>query len=237
MGELESMKLHQHDIKSYVKNKQEKMKKPRLKIKTMKDVATLLGPNAKRYHISPNQRNFQLKGRLTIAAIAAALAIGGISAYSHTRRADTNTVETSNLSASDFEKNESISDAKEKLLDIIYPDLDSFKENTQIQFIHDDELDTDSIVVYERQKYQMQTQEKFRYTRFNRPEDFMKKDKDCKEISEWLNLVIDAYYNENISKEDLRILDGTTLNIDAKKFKLDNNAILGKSELDKDFER
>lgn len=237
MGEIESMKLHQHDIKSYVKNKQEKQKKPRLKIKTMKDVATLLGPNAKRYRISQNQRNFQLKGRLTIAAFAAfaaSFAIGEISSYSE---AHSNIAETSNVLATDFEKNESVTDAKEKLLDILYQDLDSFKENTQIKFVHDDELDTDSIVVYERQKYQMQTQEKFRYTRFNRPEDFMKKDKDCKEISEWLNLVLDAYYNENISKEDLRILDSTTLNINGKKFKLDNNAILGKSELAKDTER
>ena len=236
MGKITNMQRHQENFNiKAVKN----TRKPKMKQKGIKGFLTLIGPNSNKYRLSKQQRNKQLAGRVGIgvATIAAALGLYSEAAISNVHTENVYTSETSSLSATNFERNESIADAKEKLLDILYHDLDSHKKNAQISFVHDDERDTDSIVVSEKQNYQKQPKEKFRYTKYNRLEDFMIKDKNCKEISEWLNLVIDAYYNENISKEDLRNLDGVTLNINDKKFKLDNNVILGESELDKDFER
>ncbi len=53
-------------------------------IKGFKDYASLIGPNAqKRFSLNPELRSKQIKGRVTIAAIAAALAISGGAAIAY----------------------------------------------------------------------------------------------------------------------------------------------------------
>lgn len=70
MGKINDMKDNQDfnivSFKKYVKNK-ENAKKPVLKINDIKDVATLLGPNAKNYRLSRNLKDLQQKGRKAIA--------------------------------------------------------------------------------------------------------------------------------------------------------------------------
>lgn len=89
MGKIEKMQNMQDELNISRLKKQNL--KPKLRITGVKDLATLIGPNAKHYRLSKGQKNFQIKGRLTIAAIAAALAISGGVSIAHSVNSNKNT--------------------------------------------------------------------------------------------------------------------------------------------------
>lgn len=240
MGKITNMQNNQDNVNlSYVKNAQKNLNKPRLKIKTVKDLATLIGPNASKYRISPNQRNFQLKGRLTIAAIAAALAIGGTAVSMHNHTQKNNAIETSVQNNDELEKEDVLSRAEERFLTFFYHDKLTLKDNAYIEYSHNDELNTDTLEVYFKVSSPNSKPIKdFSYTRFNNWQDrLMNPDRNNPEVSALLDAMIDTYNNKNISQEDLKDLDTKTSNFDFSKFKLEGTHIVAANEKEHGQER
>lgn len=246
MKEISEMQENQDNIKLHVKNNQKNLniktvrntRKPKINEKGIKGFATLIGPKAKEYRLSKNQRTKQLAGRIGIATIAATLGIIGVSTFSKAHTENVNTAGISPVSTTNLEKENAFEKVEDKLLDIIYQGSSS-KEDAYVTYEHSNETNADIITVYEKaSNYIAKPTVKFSYTRFNSLADkLLFKSKNNPEVSEWLNSVLDAYFDENISKENLEDLITETDNLDAKDFALDGKNILGKSELDKDFER
>lgn len=112
---------------SYVRNKA----KPRLKINGIKDLATLVGPNAKRYKLTPNQRKFQLNTRTIAALLGAGLLVAG-GKYVVNSIGD-NVAQTQEI----LQENELMDIAKDKLLESFFGDELKNIDNPEVSFSTD----------------------------------------------------------------------------------------------------
>ena len=125
MGDINNMRNvvnSNNSVKSYVINKniKEKQNKPKLRITGVKDLVTLIGPNAKKYKLNTNQRKFQLVSRvgLGIAGIAAAFSIANATINSNVNSIDTNNTQYSTETQT-LDKDEVLSYAEDKLMTLI----------------------------------------------------------------------------------------------------------------------
>lgn len=226
MGNINSMRNVANsdcNMKSYIKDR---ARKPRLKIKGIKDIVTLISPNAKRYKLTPNQKNFQMVGRTTIAALAAALTISGGIAYQNVHSANTNNTEYSS-EAQTLNKDEVLSYAENKLMTLICKDNLSLLDSSYIEYSHNDEFNIDKLEINRKIKYAEDSINNFSYTRYNNPQDkyLNRKNNNEPEITALLNLMLDIRNNPNPSQEDLANLNNLTLKLNL------NNLVLAKGNL------
>lgn len=225
MGNINSMRdvaNSDRNMKSYIKDR---ARKPRLKIKGIKDIVTLISPNAKRYKLTPNQRNFQLVGRTTIAALAAALTISGGIAYQNVHSANANSTQYS--SETQLDKDEILSYAENKLMTLICKDNLSNLNLSYVEYSHDDKFNIDKLEINRKIKYAENSINTFSYTRYNNPQDkyLNKKNNNEPEITVLLNLMLDIRNNPNPSQEDLETLNDMISKLDL------NNLVLAKGNL------
>lgn len=231
MGKINDMQKNQTNISiRSIKDKQ--TEKPKLKIKGFKDIATLLGPNAKKYRLSKNQRNFQLKGRITIAAIAAAIGISGAALINHHNSVPTNNLGQTEMS---LQKDTLLSEANEKLFDIVYgTDREEAQYFVDYDKITDDNSKTLSVgrnIKPSDRALEYETQINYSYN--NNALNF----KDAKEIKNLADKMIDIHYSENPSQKDLEKLDEAIEALEDKDFKLDGKNIVPVKEHDTELER
>ena len=231
MGKINEMQRNQNNLSiRSIKDKQSE--KPKLKISGFKDIVTLLGTGAKKYKLSKNQRNFQLTGRLTIAAIAATIGIsGGAALMNHHNNVPTNnSAETQVV----LDKNELLSEANEKLFDIVYG-TDREEANYYVGYKYDTH-DNSTKMIVGRQLDPIGNTFQYRhesgYTYDNGQFNF----KDAKEIKALADIMIDIYYSENPSQKDLEKLDAAIEALEGKGFKLDGGSIVPIKEQDTDLE-
>ena len=211
--------------------------KPRLRVKGIKDIGTLLGPNGGKYRLSKDQRNFQLGGRLTIAAIASALAIaGGVSYANHQPKQD-HVVEASSQENM-LTKEDVLSQAEEKLVSFVCPDA-TILGNVDVEYLHDSELQADMILIYQRlNNPNAEPIKRFSYTRYNLLEDFsLHARENAPEVVRVLNDMISVNMKENPSQHDLYRLMEEVSNWDLSKFELEGNHIVESSQRDLGEER
>lgn len=244
MGNINNMRNvanSSRSMKSYVRNSiEEKQNKPYLKITGIKDLATLLGPNAKNHKINNNQRTFQLVGRTTIAGLAAALSIGSFAAFSNAHsNINENTVSTQ---SQEYQKDDVLEYAQETLKAIVYKDRANSMYRADVKFSHDNRLNTDTITIYEDIKSINGPMEQYSYTRYNNPEhkNSNKKNNTSPEIKELLDSMIDIHNSQAPSYEDLEnlndIVDNIASEMEAGKYTLVDGKIVENVQKDTGFE-
>lgn len=229
MGKIQNMQQNQNNVNlSYVRNQS---KKPKLKIDGIKGLATLIGPNSKRYRLSPNQRNFQLKARagLTIASLlAAGLLVAGRSYTPNHQVQETKAIETS--IDNEFEKEDVMQSAEEKLLNIIYQD-DAEMELSYVDYMRTEDNIEKLVVKQKSTSPYIEADKVFQYLKSNDLLDkLILENNNSDIINEFLDMMIDVKNDKNVSQEDLAKLDALTSNIDSKDYKLDGKDIV---ELDR----
>lgn len=228
MGKITDMQTNQNNMNlSYVRNKskQRKVTKPRLKVENGKDILTLLGPNAHRYRLSQNQKSFQTKGRLTIAAIATALAISGVSVG--------NSIKNDVAETQEFlQQDELMNAAENKILDyILGTDRDDI-DNPEISYHFDDD-DGAFILCVTSGKGD------FKDVLYTYSDGGISLDNflNAKEISSLINNTMEVHFAKNASQKQLQDLNDSLENLENKNFKLKNNHIVEDKEIEYDEER
>lgn len=237
MGKITNMQQKQNDRNKVNLSYVRKQIKPPMKKKGIKGLMTLIGPNARKYRLSTDQRNFQLGGRLTIAAIASALAIaGGVSYANHQPKQD-HVVEASSQENM-LTKEDVLSQAEEKLVSFVCPDA-TILGSVDVKYLHDSELQADMIIIYQRlNNPNAEPIKRFSYTRYNLLEDMsLHARENAPEVVRLLNDMINANSKENPSQEDLERLMEELSNWDLSKFELEGNNIVESSQRDFGEER
>jgi len=229
MGKINDMQNEQNNMSiKNLKNKQNQ--KPKLRITGWKDIATLLGPNAnKKYTLSPNKKSFQLKGRVTIAAIATVLGIGAAVTFNkpHTPPKD-NSSQTQEV----LDKEALLSQSRHELLDIIFGEN---RDESDKQFYLKTSRSKDDGSTYVRAIFEDKYGTNVAYTYSN----FFNysHSKNAEEISNLIDTYMKIYFMENPSQEDLQKLNDALEELEDKNFKLDGKNIVAVDEKEKDFER
>lgn len=229
MGKITDMQTNQNDINlSYVRNKskQRKVAKPRLKVENGKDILTLLGPNAHKYRLSQNQKSFQTKGRLTIAAIAAALAIGGFAVASN--HIENNSAETQEF----LQEDELMNNVEDKILDYVLGDNRENIDNPQVSysFNNDDGSFTLRVTTGTGDFKDV----KYTYSKGNISLDSIL---NAKEISSLMDNAIDVHFANGASQKQLKDLNESLEKSDNKNFILKDGHIIENKQIDRDEER
>lgn len=251
MGNINNMRNvanSTNSMKSYVihKNIKEKQNKPKLRITGVKDLVTLIGPNAKNHKLNDNQRRFQLASRvgLGIAGVAAAFSIANATIHSNANSISDN---NSNISIENqtIDKNDAIDNAVNSLITIAYKDKLSYlnglsdSDKPTFKITHDSRINSDTFVIYEKPHSPNENdREKFSYTKYNNPEhqSLNSKNPNNPQIAELIGFIIDVYNNPNPSIEDLNRLDQLASTIVLDSFVLHNNSIVAEADRDTGFE-
>ncbi|MCI9287740.1 MAG: hypothetical protein HFJ57_07300 [Clostridia bacterium] len=232
MGDINNMRNvvnSNNSVKSYVINKniKEKQNKPKLRITGVKDLVTLIGPNAKKYKLNTNQRKFQLVSRvgLGIAGIAAAFSIANATINSNVNSIDTNNTQYSTETQT-LDKDEVLSYAEDKLMTLIYKDNLSSLTSSFVEYSHDDKFNIDKLKINKKIKYSETSINNFSYTRYNNPENMYlnRKNHNEPEITALLDLMIDIHNNPNPSQEDLASLNDIALKLNLNNLVLTDNS-------------
>ena len=177
-------------FKKYVKNK-ENAPKPVLQINGIKDVATVLGPNAKNYRLSRNLRNLQQKGRKAIAlASLIAISIGGVSLYSHATNTNEAIMEEDSLNQDNLFDN-----AEDKLKTyVLGKNYEDKYNNAKVDYVFDKSDGSKTLrVTYDKTKDDAEV--KYVYT--HTPKLLSSNDKD---VTDLLNLMLNRR-NKSLSKK------------------------------------
>ncbi len=235
MGKIEDMKNDQNIINlSYVRKKHEEMKKPKLVIKGYKDLTTLIGPNAKKYRLNRNQKKFQVAGRLTIAAIAAAIGISAAGTIAHNisdvSASSPTAIET--YSNMELNKEDVLNDAENTLLEIIYKNSPVLKNSADIRYEKiSDEENAYSLKVMQK-KYQ-EPMEDFTYISYdNNLSKMLFPSGNAKQIDEFLDLMVKVHNEDNPSKETLEKLENFCKNLNSLGFNLQGKNIVAEKQQD-----
>lgn len=244
MGNINNMRNvanSDHNMKSYIKDRE---RKPRLNDKTIRGTLKLIGPNAKKYRLSPKQRSKQLTYRvgLGIAGLAAAFSVANATIHSNANSiSDTNTQYSSETQT--LSKDEVLSYAENKLMTLIFKDNLSLLDSSYVEYSHNDEFNIDKLEINRKIKYAENSINKFSYTRHNNPEDkyLNRKNNNEPEITALLNLMLDIRNNPNPSQEDLENLNTMLLKLDLNNLVLNNDRsgntfIVNESEKDSGYE-
>lgn len=233
MGNINDMRNvanSNNSMKSYVihKNIKEKQNKPKLKITGVKDLGTLIGPNAKNHKLNTNQRRFQLASRvgLGIAGVAAAFSIANATINSNVNSISTNNTQYSSETQT-LDKDEVLSYAENKLMTLICKDNLSFLDSSYVKYTHDEEFNIDKLEINRKIKYAENSINNFSYTRYNNPQDkyLNKKNNNDPEITALLNLMLDIRNNPNPSQEDLETLNDMISKLNLNNLVLDKGSI------------
>lgn len=249
MGDINNMRNvvnSNNSVKSYVihKNIKEKQNKPKLRITGVKDLVTLIGPNAKKYKLNTNQRKFQLVGRvgLGIAGVAAAFSIANAAINSNVNSIDTNNTQYSTETQT-LDKDEVLSYAENKLMTLIYKDNLSSLASSCVEYSHDDKFNIDKLKINKKIKYSETSINNFSYTRYNNPENkyLNRKNLNEPEITALLDLMLDIHNNPNPSQEELETLNDIILNLNLNDLVINkdskgNISIVNESEKDSEYE-
>lgn len=197
------------------------VKKDKLNIKGVKDVFTLLSPNASKYRLSKNQKKFQIKGRVTIAAIAATLAVSGVTIASNvSSRNNNNAYESQTL-----QKDAVLEEANSMLKSYIYGDNQEKLDNANVEYNFDKGGCT-SIVV-------RSDDISFRYDAGS----FIENSQNNEKINDLLSKMIQIERNDNPSQKDLASLLVLLDDLKNSSFKLQGKHIVASDERDTDLER
>lgn len=244
MGDINNMRCvanSNRSMKSYVKDR---ARKPRLNDKTIKGTLRLIGPNAKKYRLSPRQRSKQLLGRvgIGIAGVAAAFSIANAALNSNANSIGTNNTQYSSETQT-LDKNDVLSYAENKLMTLIYKDNLSSLDSSYVEYSHNDEFNIDKLEINRKIKYSENSINNFSYSRYNNPQDkyLNGKNNNNSEITDLLNLMIDIRNNPNPSQEDLESLNDMVLKLNLNNLVLDkdakgNTTIVNESERDSEYE-
>lgn len=197
-------------------------------IKGFKDYASLLAPNAeKRFKLDKKLRKAQVNGRVTIAAIATALALGGggIVASSHTEP----TKQEQTVNYEEVKENELIKDASKKLLDCVFGEERSDIEEPYIRFNYDKSDNGYTIKV----GYGATNAPKIKFTYST--VKFSDKLLNNKDVVELMDNMINISYKDELTEKDYQKLSDALEKLEDKNYKLnDKGYIVEENEKDKD---
>lgn len=206
-----------------------KHKSKKRNIRSFKDYASLLAPNAqKRFSLSPKLRKLQVKGRLTVAAIAAALAISGGTAIAHNSNSINNehTIETQVALQSD----ELLNEAENKLLQYVFGENLENVNNPKVKYI----AEKDGYVIKVTSGKDEYAKIKYLYSETLSFDGILNN----KQVVKLINNMIDVYRTDTPSQNLLQDLDENLKNLEGKNFKLnDKGYIVEANEKEIDYER
>lgn len=237
MGKINNMYNNQDEISLKYINRLSELAKPKLKIKGIKDIATLIGPNAKNYKITKNQKRFQRNARVSIAVLAASMAIasGTITNMHHSNPVVNNSTDVIvNYSSKTLSKDVVMENAENKIKELVYGD--NFEENHTIDNIS---------FLYDTDKIENVSSVKLTHTtNLNKYEDFsyssgsfLKKSGNAKEIDMLLDKMIEMNDLKDPSNKDLIELNTLTGNLDDLNIKFSNGKLILNQEKDMDEAR
>lgn len=244
MGDINNMRNvanSNRSMKSYIKDR---ARKPRLNDRTITGTLKLIGPNAKKYRLSPKQRSKQLLGRvgLGVAGLAAALSIANAAVNSNANSISNNNIEYSSETQT-LDKDGVLNYAENKLMTLIYKDNLSSLDSSYVTYSHNDKLNIDKVEVHNKIKYSDNSSIDFSYARYNNPDNkrLNKKNNNHPEITDLLNLMIDIRNNPNPSQEDLEYLNDIVSKLNLNDLVLDrdargNTSIVNENEIDLGYE-
>lgn len=229
MGIINDMKdkfnkvSHQNDKPVPKKNKKKD-------IKGFKDYLSLLGPNAqKRFSINTELRKKQMKGRFTMAAFAATLAIsGGVAIH--------NVNSVSNEQPTQFEQDNTVydkdtllSEAENKILDCVYGE-NNHKDMSKVYYYRETPNDF-SLNVAHTEKHDISIDKSQDYT-------YSGNRKNDKRLAKLMKQMVNINAIDNPSQKDLQELNDLLEDVKDIKFKLnDEGVIVEDTEKENDFER
>lgn len=213
---------------SIQKNKQSVKKK---NINGFKDFASLLAPNAqKRFSLNPNLRNKQIKGRATIAAIAAALAIGGGTAIAH--NVNSNDKNQSIETQIDLQSDEVLIEAENMLFNCVFGENLNNINNPRVQYSFSNDDGGYTIKVTSGKDDYLKTEYVYSKTLF------IDGILNNKKITKLMDEMISIYYSDAPTQEELQDLNEITEDLKDEKFKLnDKGYIVEVDEKETGFER
>lgn len=227
MGKINDMKKNKINM-SYIRNKI----KPPMKKKGLRGFATLVSPTAKKYRLSKEQRNLQLTGRLTIAAIMTTLSIFATPYAVASYYCSQNPIETP--SSDTLNKNQLLYRARQKIGQCVYPDDKSYDLSRasydRILPMGDFVSITFQYLPKDANKYC----DAFYYSKSNN-------ENNADEINQLCNVLLEMENSKNPSQEDLQKLENMIHDFDPKSFRLTDGNIIKYPEKEKDkdhdFER
>lgn len=213
--------------------KDKQVSKKKKNINGFKDYVSLLAPNAqKRFSLNSNLRNKQIKGRATIAAIAAALAIGGGVATAHNVNSNNKNQAIETEAQMDLQSDEVLNEAEDILFNCIFGEEVDSINNPQIQYIFDDDDGGYTIKVTSGKGEYVKTE--YIYSKTLSMDGILNN----KKITKLMDEMISIYYSDTPTQEELQDLNEITENLKDEKFKLnDKGYIVEVDEKENDFER
>lgn len=226
MGKIANMQTKQNEKNevnlSYIRKQHSK---PKLKIKGFKDLATLVGPTASKYNLTKYQRNFQKGARLTLAALAASIAIGGVAVG--------NTVRNTNVAQAQevLQQDELMASAESKILDCVFGEDRSNINNPEVSYRYDKHDGSTALIVTSGKE----DSKKISYTY----SDSLSLDEvlNAKDISSLIDNAIKVHYAEEPSQKQLEALNKSLENVEDKNFKLKDNHIVEDKQISQEEER
>lgn len=238
MGKIQDLQNNQKNLNlTYIKYS----KQTKLQIKGFKDLLTLMGPTAHRYRLSQKQRNFQLAGRMTIAAIASALTISNGAIHIANHLANQNSIQTEASTQMNNSEKENIVDyAENKLLVTVFQNRLSLMKDAKIKYSHNDKLNSDTLAIYrDIEGANADSIIDFSYTRYNNPEDQNLNQDENLEINQFCNSMINMHHNEKPSKEELKSLNSMASKLKPLQYNLEGTKLVKNEEksFNYDYER
>lgn len=178
-----------------------KNRKPKFRGQGISGYVRLVAPFAgKRYRLSPKQKTVQRNVRGLIAAGALTLFAAATVINQVQPKTDVTPHEATISEA--LTKEDVLSSAESKLLEYIYGENNSSIENARIDYDIDRVENTSSITV--TNSIQLKQVTDFKHIRSS---FFEKKDGNTQEINSMLDKMIDIYYNESPSQDELQELN------------------------------
>jgi hypothetical protein len=226
MGKITNMQTQQNSNNginlSYIRKQNTK---PKLQIKGFKDLATLVGPTASNYRLTKYQRNFQKGARLTLAAIAASIAIGG-AAVGHSI-SNNNVAETQEV----LQQDELMETAENKLLECVFGESLSKVDNPAVSYRYDKHDGSTALIISSGQGDSKKVL--FSYSKELSLDGFL----NAKEISSLIDNTIAVHYEDEASQKQLKALNEAIEKTENKNFKLKDNHIVEDKQIDLSEER
>lgn len=188
---------------------------PELKTKGIKGFATLLGPTVGKYRISKDQRNLQIKGRVTLTALATALAISGLTGvalHNHTSNRTQQTAIEQDQETS--KKDDVLKNAEDAILKCVFGDDLKNIKNASVDYKFDNHDGSYTVSVY----YTDSNDIAYSYSNDSLSLDKLLNNKD---IVSLIDNAIYVHRLDNPSKKALSSLDESTKVVNNKSYKLD----------------
>lgn len=229
MGDITNLKNKYNDNERETKNISQN-KKPKFRGQGISGYARLAAPFAgKRYRLSPRQKTVQKNIRKLIAAGALTLFATTAAVVSQAQPKTDATVQEATINET-LSKEDVLNSAESKLLEYIYGKNNSSIENANINYDIDKVENISSITVTNFVQLKQVTDFKHIHSSF-----FERKDENAEEINSMLDKMIDIYYDESPSQDDLQELNDDMKVLDDMNIEFDhiNRTIINADEKDK----